>query len=112
MKNLQTIWEHYSCCSMRIISKRALKAFWIRYPSAEEPLLAWCREVEKADWEKPAQVKERYRSASFVGKDRVIFDIKGKTCRLIVRINYSYRVVYVRFVGTHAEYEKIDAKEV
>ena len=97
---------------MRIISKRTLRAFWIRYPDAEEPLSAWYREVEKADWEKPAQVKERYRSASFVKGNRVVFNIKGNTYRLIVKINYEYRVVYVRFVGTHAEYDKIDAKEV
>ena len=97
---------------MRIISKRTLRAFWIRYPDAEEPLLAWYREVEKADWKKPAQVKERYRSASFVKGNRVVSNIKGNTYRLIVKVNYDYRMVYVRFVGTHAEYDKIDAKEV
>jgi mRNA interferase HigB len=97
---------------MRIIAKRTLRAFWIRYPDAEEPLLAWYREVEKADWEEPAQVKEKYRSASFVKGNRVIFNIKGNDYRLIVKINYEYRVVYVRFVGTHAEYDEIDAKEV
>jgi mRNA interferase HigB len=98
--------------AMRIIAKRTLRAFWIRYPDAEEPLLAWYREVEKADWEEPAQVKEKYRSASFVKGNRVIFNIKGNDYRLIVKINYEYRVVYVRFVGTHAEYDEIDAKEV
>ena len=97
---------------MRIISKRTLRAFWIRFADAEEPLLAWYREVEKAEWEKPAQVKERYRSASFVKGNRVIFNIKGNTYRLIVKVNYKYGIVYVRFVGTHAEYDKIDAKEV
>lgn len=98
--------------AMRIISKRTLRAFWIRHPDAEDSLLAWYREVEKAEWEGPADVKEKYRSASFVKGNRVIFNIKGNDYRLIVKINYGYRVVYVRFVGKHAEYDKIDAKEV
>ena len=96
---------------MRIIAKRTLREFWVRYPDAEEPLLAWYREVEKEDWSKPSQVKDKYRSASFVG-DRVVFHIKGNDYRLVVRINYPYRVVYVRFVGTHKEYDEIDVKEV
>jgi mRNA interferase HigB len=61
---------------MRILAKSTLRAFWERHPNAEEPLLAWYRETEKADWESPAQVKARYRSASFVGENRVIFNIK------------------------------------
>ena len=97
---------------MRIIAKSMLRAFWERHPNAEESLLAWYRETEKADWDSPAQVKARYRSASFVGENRVIFNIKGNDYRLVVKINYPYRVVYVRFVGTHAEYDKIDVGEV
>jgi len=97
---------------MRIIAKSTLRAFWERHPSAEEPLLTWYRETEKADWESPVQVKVRYRSASFVGENRVIFNIKGNDYRLVMKINYPYRVVYVRFVGTHAEYDKIDVEEV
>ena len=96
---------------MRIIAKRTLREFWERYPDAEEPLLAWYREVEKEDWTKPSQVKDKFRSASFVG-DRVVFNIKGNDYRLVVKINYPYRVVYVRFVGTHEEYDEIDVKEV
>ena len=96
---------------MRIVAKRTLREFWERYPDAEEPLLAWYREVEKEDWSKPSQVKDKYRSASFVG-DRVVFNIKGNDYRLVVKINYPYRVVYVRFVGTHEEYDEIDVKEV
>jgi mRNA interferase HigB len=96
---------------MRIIAKRTLREFWARYPDAEDPLLAWYREVEKEDWNKPSQVKDKYRSASFVG-DRVVFNIKGNDYRLVVKINYPYRVVYVRFVGTHEEYDEIDVQEV
>jgi len=97
---------------MRIIAKRTLRDFWERRPDAEEPLLAWYREVEKEDWDQPSQIKEKYRSASFVKGNRVVFNIKGNDYRLVVRINYPYRVVYVRFVGTHADYDAIDVEEV
>jgi mRNA interferase HigB len=96
---------------MRIVAKRTLREFWERYPDAEDPLLAWYREVEKEDWTKSSDVKDKFRSASFVG-DRVVFNIKGNDYRLVVKINYPYRVVYVRFVGTHEEYDEIDVKEV
>ena len=96
---------------MRIIAKSTLREFWSRCPDAEEPLLAWYREVEKEDWNKPSQLKDKYRSASFVG-DRVVFNIKGNDYRLVVKINYPHRVVYVRFVGTHKEYDEIDVEEV
>lgn len=97
---------------MRIIAKRPLREFWERHPDAEEPLLAWYREVEKEDWDQPSQIKEKYRSASFVKGNRVVFNIKGNDYRLVVKINYPYRVVYVRFVGTHADYDAIDVEEV
>ena len=97
---------------MRIIAKRALREFWERHQDAEEPLLAWYREVEKEDWDTPAKVKEKYRSASVIGDNRVVFNIKGNDYRLVVRINYPYRMVYIRFVGTHAAYNKINAEEV
>ena len=97
---------------MRIIAKRALREFWERHPDAREPLLAWYREVEQEDWDTPAKVKAKYRSASIVGGSRVVFNIKGNDYRLVVRVLYAYRVVYVRFVGTHAEYDAIDVEEV
>jgi mRNA interferase HigB len=97
---------------MRIIAKKALREFWECHPDAEEPLLAWYREVEQGDWDTPAKVKEKYRSASIVGDNRVVFNIKGNDYRLVVKINYPYRVVYIRFVGTHAEYDRIDVEEV
>ena len=97
---------------MRIIAKKALRECWGRHPDAEEPLLAWYREVEKEDWDAPAKVKAKYRTASIVAGNRVVFNIKGNDYRLVVKINYPYRVVYIRFVGTHAEYDGIDAEEV
>ncbi len=97
---------------MRIISKRKLREFWECHANTEEPLLAWYREVRKEDWDTPAKVKEKYRSASIVGGTRVVFNIKGNNCRLVVMINYPARIVLVRFVGTHSEYDAINVKEV
>ena len=97
---------------MRIIAKRALREFWERHPNAEEPLLAWYREVVLEDWDTPVKVKAKYGNASIVGGNRVVFNIKGNDYRLVVKINYPYRVVYVRFVGTHAEYDAVDVEEV
>jgi len=97
---------------MRLIAKRTLREFWMRHPKAEEPLLAWYREVEREDWDIPAKVKSKYRNASIVAGSRVVFNIKGNDYRLVVKINYAYRVVYVRFVGTHAEYDAVDVEKV
>lgn len=98
--------------SMRIIAMSTLRDFWERHQAAKEPLLAWYREAKQADWDTPAKVKAKYGSASILGGNRVVFNIKGNDYRLVVRINYPYRVVYVRFVGTHAEYDAIDAEVV
>jgi mRNA interferase HigB len=76
------------------------------------PLRAWFQEVAKADWSSPAEVKAAYRSASIVGNDRVVFNIGGNKYRLVVRVNYAFRIVYVRFIGTHKQYDQIDASEV
>ena len=97
---------------MRIISKKPLREFWERHVDAEEPLLAWYREVEKEDWDGPAKVKAKYPNASILGGNRVVFNIRGNAYRLVVKINYPARIVYVRFVGTHAQYDRVNAGEV
>ncbi len=97
---------------MRIIAKRALRECWERYPDAKNPLLAWYHEVLKEDWDTPAKIKAKYGNASIVDDNRVIFNIKGNAYRLVGKINYRYRIVYVRFVGTHAEYDEVDVQEV
>jgi mRNA interferase HigB len=97
---------------MRIIAKRTLREFWECFPDAEEPLQAWYREVEKEDWDEPGKVKEKYRSASIIKGSRVVFNIKGNDYRLVVKINYPYRVIYVRFIGTHVEYDKVNVEEI
>ena len=97
---------------MRIIAKRTLREFWRRHADAEQPLLAWFREVRQADWDTPAKVKARYPSASIVADNRVVFNVKGNDYRLVVKINYGHRTVYVRFVGTHAEYDGVNVVRV
>jgi len=86
--------------------------FWARHKSCEEQLKAWYKEVVEADWKGPADIKKDYPSASFLKENRVVFNIKGNNFRLIVKINYSYRIVWIRFIGTHAQYDKIDANKI
>jgi mRNA interferase HigB len=100
---------------VRIIAVSALKAFLARSPAyadARDPLMAWVRQVKAADWSNPANVKDDVRSASILQDGRVVFNIAGNKYRIVVWINYPYRVVYVRFVGTHAQYDEIDAQTV
>ena len=89
-----------------------LRNFWETNGDAEEPLKVWFQEVKSADWTTPHQVKAMYRNASVIGDNRIVFNIAGNKYRLIVKFNYPYRIGYVRFVGTHAEYDRIDAEEV
>lgn len=97
---------------MRVVSKAKLRNFWGLFPDAEEPLLAWYREAEDADWDSPAAVKAQYRHASFPGGNRVVFNIKGNDYRLVASINYPYRMMYIRWIGTHKAYDAIDVTEV
>lgn len=96
---------------MRVISRKTLREFWARHAEAEQPLLAWFREAEGAEWQGPADVKARYSSASFLGGNRVVFNIKGNRYRLVVRIDYAFHLVFIRFIGTHADYDRIEAGE-
>jgi mRNA interferase HigB len=97
---------------MRIISRKQLRNFWERHPDARQPLQAWYADVKQADWQTPADIKGVYRNASIVANNRVIFNIKGNKYRLIVVVQYYYGIVYIRFVGTHQEYDKIDAATI
>ncbi|MGD0088432.1 MAG: type II toxin-antitoxin system HigB family toxin [Planctomycetota bacterium] len=97
---------------MRLIAKRAVREFWEQYPEAMVPLQAWCKEVKRAAWSKAAEVKAKYGSASIVSSDRVVFNICGNKFRLIAKINYRWGLVYVRFIGTHREYDQVDAEAV
>lgn len=97
---------------MRIISTRTLREFWERHPQAEIPLRAWYAEVSNADWKTPADITAVHRNASFLAGNRVVFNIKGNDFRLIVAVRYTPGPMLVRFIGTHAEYDRIDAATV
>lgn len=100
---------------MRVIALSTLKGFWEGNPAygdAREQALAWYRHVLKADWAIPAEVKQEFRNASILRDGRVVFNIAGNKYRLVVWINYPYRVVYIRFIGTHAQYDAIDAQTI
>ena len=97
---------------MRIVARKTLRDFWAAYPDAEEPLKAWFREAKNAVWESPATVKILYRHASVLKDGRMVFNIAGNKYHLVVRINYAIGIVYIRFVGTHKEYDKIDVDTI
>ena len=97
---------------MRIVAKRTLRIYWQSEPRAEQPLKAWYAVAAKARWSSPMDVKATYGSASIVGNDRVIFNIAGNKYRLVVRFDYANGIGFVRFVGTHAQYDRIDAANV
>jgi mRNA interferase HigB len=97
---------------MRVIAVSALRAFWKRYPDAEQPLKAWYEETTSASWSQPADIKTHYRNASVLKNRRVVFNIKGNDYRLIVAIAYKLQIVYVKFVGTHKEYDAVDAETI
>ena len=89
-----------------------MRSFWERHPDSEQSLRDWYAVAQRADWGSPAQVRQRYPDASIISGNRVVFNIKGNTYRLVAEISYPYRRIYVRFVGTHAEYDRINAAEV
>jgi mRNA interferase HigB len=97
---------------MHVIHKRPLKEFWQRHRDVQGALEAWLAHVERAEWDGSADVVADYRAADILPGDRVVFNLKGNQYRLVARIRYSSRVVYVRFIGTHQEYDRIDATEV
>ena len=97
---------------MHIISKKKLIQFWKKHNQAEQPLRSWYAEVKHADWHAPDDIKEKYRHASILCDNRVVFNIAGNKYRLVAKINYNTGIVYIRFVGTHTEYDRINAEEV
>ena len=97
---------------MRIISKKALVDYWGKVPSAKSELEAWHAEAKAAVWVTPAEVKAKYGNASILKDGRVVFNICGNKHRLIVWINYDFQTVYIRFLGTHKEYDAINAQTI
>jgi mRNA interferase HigB len=97
---------------MRIIALKTLRVFWKRHPDAQQALQAWYHDAKRASWKTPQDIKAIYRNASILENNRVVFNIKGNRYRLVVAVQYQYSLVYIRFVGTHPEYDRIDAATV
>jgi mRNA interferase HigB len=98
--------------SLRVIAKRTLREFWKQNPDSQQQLLAWYREASKAQWTNPNEIKAQYASASILKNSRVVFNICGNNYRLIVEINFPRQWVFIRFIGTHKMYDKIDANTI
>ena len=97
---------------MRVIAKRTLREFWEKHADCEQQLKAWYRETEKANWNNANELKGDYPSASILKNNRICFNIKGNAYRLIVKFNFEFQIGWIRFVGTHPEYDKIDANNI
>ncbi len=97
---------------MRILTKKRLKDFWLKHSDCEQALKSWYAECKRSQWKTPNDIKREYPSASFLIDNRVVFNIKGNNYRLIVKINYKYQIAWIRFVGTHSEYDKINSTTI
>lgn len=97
---------------VRVIAKKTLKEFWEDHNDCEQQLKSWYEEASGASWKTPNDIKRDYPSASVLEDNRVVFNIKGNNYRLIVKINYRFGMVWIRFIGTHVEYDQVDAKTI
>ena len=97
---------------MRVIARSTLRAFWEQHSNIRQALEAWYHDAKRSVWKSPADIKAIYRNASIVANNRVVFNIKGNQYRLVVAVNYKFGIVYIRFVGTHQEYNHIDVATV
>jgi mRNA interferase HigB len=97
---------------VRIIAKKILRDFWEVYSDSEQQLKSWHQEFSNSDYTSPNEIKLEYPSASILADNRVVFNIKGNHYRLIVKINYKYQMCWIRFIGTHSDYDKIDATTI
>ena len=97
---------------MRVISLKTLREFYRKHPDAEQQLKAWYKEAEKASWKSPHDIKQMYANASIIEDNRVVFNIRRNNYRLIVKFHYKYGWAWIRFIGTHAQYDKINAEKI
>lgn len=97
---------------MRVVSRATLIRFWEEHADVEQALKEWVKEAEHASWQSPVEIKRRYASADPLPGNRMVFNIKGNAYRLVVKIHYNTGVVYIRFIGTHADYDRIDAEKI
>jgi len=96
----------------RIFAKSPLREFWEKYPESEQYLKTWFDTVKSSDWRNPNEVKQTYANASIMKDSRIVFNIKGNSFRLVAKFNFEKQWVFIRFIGTHEQYDKIDATEI
>lgn len=94
---------------MRVIARSTLREFWSKYPESQKSLVVWYKNVETANWKSPIELKIQFPIASILNDNRVVFNIKGNKYRVVVKINYELKILWIRFIGTHSEYDKINA---
>jgi len=97
---------------MRVIAKGSLRSFWVKHKDSEQQLKAWYNEASKSRWKNINELKTNFPSASILSNNRIIFNIKGNNYRLNVNINFEYQIIWILFIGTHAEYDKINAAKL
>ena len=97
---------------MRVIAKKTLRNFWENHADCEQQLKAWFQETNESNWKTPNDIKKEYPSASIIVDNRIVFNIKGNKYRLIIKINYNHQMVWIRFIGTHAEFDEINATTI
>jgi mRNA interferase HigB len=97
---------------LRVISRKTLISFWQKYPDSEQHLKSWFDEAQNATWSSANKLKELYRNASIISKKRVVFNIRGNHYRLVVDIEYKLGIIFIVWIGTHKEYDKINVKEI
>jgi len=97
---------------MRVIAKKILRDFWAKHSDSEQQLKSWYQEANNAEWKSPNEIKTKYPSASIINNDRIVFNIKGNNYRLIIKINFDYQIIWIRFIGTHSEYDRINVSEI
>jgi mRNA interferase HigB len=115
---LPSFWEHYAkvlfgnIYEMRVVALSTLREFWENpdHEDSKDALNAWYREAKQAEWVSPADIKAQYRNASILKRGRVVFNIAGNKYRLIVSINFATQTIFIKFIGTHSQYDKIDAE--
>lgn len=98
--------------NVRVIAKRTLRDFWKKHADSEQQLTSWYQETEKAEWNSIHELKTEYPNASILKDNRIVFNVKGNNYRLIVKFNFEFQICWIRFIGTHAEYDKINANEI
>ncbi len=96
----------------RIFSKSTLKEYWLKNPDSEQYLKTWFDTAMNANWKTPNEVKQTYANASILKESRIVFNIKGNTYRLVAKFNFEKQWIFIRFIGTHNEYDKIDANSI